>query len=558
MKKLNNNFIIIFFTAFIIFGISLIKDFGVSFDEGSNRLYGLVNGNYILKTFLPKNRYENIFKNITSEKFSEKIQQKKPTDLHEFPDRAYGVIFELPVTAIEMILNFNSNNEVYLYRHLMTFLLYSISLIFFYLLLKKIFKNKLLSFLGVLFLITHPRIFANSFYNSKDIVFLSFFIITTYFGYSYLLKKKFKNLLFFCFFSACSINLRAIGFVLPLMVYSNIVAKNFNFNNFIKKDSLLIPILTVFFLYIIWPFIWNDPINNFIYVITWFKEIPINIINYYNGSDLNALNTPWHYLLTWFTITTPSYLLISIILGSFILLKNIVYKINNIKFLIQILLFLLILPVLLAIVLNIALYDGWRHFYFISPFLIIICILCFEQLFKKINLWHSKLLIAFLCLLFLKNIYNLYQLHPHQFLYFNKDVIKNPLEKFEKDYWGLTNKIVLDNFLDKIDRKEIIYGFTGSMLPLSIEFIDKLHNRKFKHYCSVKKNEIRPFYFFANNRYHPPYDFLKKHGSVIYEYKLDNVTINGVYEFESLSKYTFLANNYFDFEFNPLNHCLAN
>ena len=41
-------FLIIFFVS----GVSLVKNYGISFDEESNRLYGLVNGNYILKTFI--------------------------------------------------------------------------------------------------------------------------------------------------------------------------------------------------------------------------------------------------------------------------------------------------------------------------------------------------------------------------------------------------------------------------------------------------------------------------------------------------------------------------
>ena len=244
----------IFLIFFFIFGVSLIKNYGISFDEESNRLYGLVNGNYILKTFLSEKKHDKIFNKITSEKFSEKIKIKKPTPLHEFPDRAYGVIFELPVTAMEILLDFSTFHDSFFFRHFMTFFLYTISLIFFYLLLNKIFKNKILSFLGIVFLITYPRIFAHSFYNSKDIVFMSLFIITTYFGYSYLLKKKLKNFLLFCFFSACSINLRSIAFVLPLMVYSNILLESYRSKNFKNKSIYLMPIVIIFFYISFGPF----------------------------------------------------------------------------------------------------------------------------------------------------------------------------------------------------------------------------------------------------------------------------------------------------------------
>ena len=39
----------------------------------------------------------------------------------------------------------------------------------------KIFNSRFIAILGPILLISNPRIFADSFYNSKDIVFLSFF-----------------------------------------------------------------------------------------------------------------------------------------------------------------------------------------------------------------------------------------------------------------------------------------------------------------------------------------------------------------------------------------------
>ena len=135
MIKTNKKNIIIlfFFTLYLLIGLKNVNNYGISFDEEGNRLYGLVNGNYILKSFLSEDRYDSIFNNITSEQFSEKIKIKQPTPLHEFADRAYGVIFELPVTAIEILLNFDHNYDVYVFRHLMTFLFFFISMIIFFL-----------------------------------------------------------------------------------------------------------------------------------------------------------------------------------------------------------------------------------------------------------------------------------------------------------------------------------------------------------------------------------------------------------------------------------------
>ena len=224
------NLIIVFFFSYLFIGFNIYKDYGISFDEETNRLYGLINGNYILKNFLNENFYDKIFSEVTQSKFPDKINIKDPTNLHDFFDKAYGAFFELPLATLEVILNIKDDREVFLFRHLITFIFFWFSLIYFYLLLKKIFNNDIISFFGVILLIIHPRIFANSFYNSKDIIFLGLFVIANYYGFSLIHKKKIKNIILFCFFSAGLINLRLFGAIVPITIFIN-----FFINNYKKK-----------------------------------------------------------------------------------------------------------------------------------------------------------------------------------------------------------------------------------------------------------------------------------------------------------------------------------
>ena len=251
--------------------------------------------------------------------------------------------------------------------------------------MRKLFKNHAIAISGPIILISNPRIFADSFYNSKDIVFLSFFLITSYLAYSYLSKKKIKNLIFLAFFSACSINLRAIAIVIPMMVYIDLIINSYQ-NKFFKKEIIYFPILSLCFLYIIWPLLWENPIDNLIYVMNWFKEIPINITNFYLGSDHNAINPPWHYLIVWILSTTPIFYLILMFFGIFFFLLN---K-KEYPLLTKIVLFTILIPFSLVIIFEIALYDGWRHFYFIAPFLTIFCLVSIDQLLKLKNFKYFK------------------------------------------------------------------------------------------------------------------------------------------------------------------------
>ena len=194
-------------------------------------------------------------------------------------------------------------------------------MIIFYIFMIKIFNSRFIAILGPILLISNPRIFADSFYNSKDIVFLSFFLITSYFAYSYLKKKKIKNFLLLAFFSACSINLRSIAIVIPMMVYIELILTSYQ-NKVFKKELIFLPALSLFFSLRDLAFLWENPIQSLLHVIYWFKELPNNqITNYYLGSDHNSMNTPWHYLIIWILIHLLFYLVL-IILGIIIFAKK--------------------------------------------------------------------------------------------------------------------------------------------------------------------------------------------------------------------------------------------
>ena len=46
--KINNLYILLFFLSYFIFGIFLIQDYGISWDESAERMHGFVSGNYVL------------------------------------------------------------------------------------------------------------------------------------------------------------------------------------------------------------------------------------------------------------------------------------------------------------------------------------------------------------------------------------------------------------------------------------------------------------------------------------------------------------------------------
>ena len=81
-----------------------------------------------------------------------------------------------------------------------------------------IFKNKLYAFLGTVILYTSPRIFAQSFYNDKDLVFLSFFIFLIFFSVKFIKKPIYYNAFLLGLFSAMACSIRIIGIYVIFLV----------------------------------------------------------------------------------------------------------------------------------------------------------------------------------------------------------------------------------------------------------------------------------------------------------------------------------------------------
>ena len=90
-KKFKINLLIFFiFLIYFIIGINIYKDYGISFDENINRDNGFVSLKYI---------FEKIGINADLSKFVVDIP-----NLSDYKDKAYGVVFDLPLAFFEFFL----------------------------------------------------------------------------------------------------------------------------------------------------------------------------------------------------------------------------------------------------------------------------------------------------------------------------------------------------------------------------------------------------------------------------------------------------------------------
>ncbi|MCX5872938.1 MAG: glycosyltransferase family 39 protein [Deltaproteobacteria bacterium] len=143
-------FLIIAYGLFLIVGIAICSDYGVSWDELSQDAYGRRNIEFILEGRPFPEGWDAVY---------------------------YGPVFSSTAYALASLISPHEDRTHFLVVHFITFLYFYTSVVFFFRLAKSYLGSDYWALLAAALLVTSPRIFADSFYNPKDIPFLSAMII---------------------------------------------------------------------------------------------------------------------------------------------------------------------------------------------------------------------------------------------------------------------------------------------------------------------------------------------------------------------------------------------
>ena len=534
--------VIISFIIFFFVGLSIFKDYGLSNDEPFQRTVGY----YWLIELLQKFSQDYELINVITQKFKLMYWSDFVTAGNLIQ---YGILFDTFAAFIEEIFAIKENQNAFYLKHILTFLIFFISSIFFYKIILERFKNPLFALLITFFYVTSPRIFAESFYNCKDIVFMSLIVLSMYYALRLFDRLNYINIFYFSLFSAFATNVRVMGFLIFLLFliflfFISLEEKNFIRKNIFKFFMLIFsfPLIMVTF----WPFLWEAPLMNFLFTIKSFANYNMSFEILYLGNYHDIKSLPWHYIPVWIFATTPIIFLIFFLTGFIttmvLFLNNFLNLTEKNKLLKSIdqkkdffMLFFFIIPIFMIIFLNSTLYTGWRHLYFIFPSIVYSIAVGLKYIYGK-NFFKPYLkaisLIIFLSLTI--NTYNLVKLHPYQNIYFNFLFEKKANNLFEIDYWGLGNVEALSFIEKNKDNNEKInlkiasfspFEYSGLILESAIlkdfAFIgtsNKDHKYIFTNYIFDKNPKYEKKYLIPNN-----YD-------KIFSLKRGNVIINEVYK----------------------------
>lgn len=445
-----NKVTVTLFLSYLILGSMVFSHYGVSWDEPISRANGGVNVKFIGERIAPFLLTDSI---------------RAFPDLNDWQDKDYGVAFETTVVALEQLFRLTDISDIFLFRHLATFLFFYCGVLALYAIVRQRYGDYRIGLLAATMFILSPRFFADSFYNSKDIVFAAAFLIAVYTLVRFLSKPNVFWAITHGFASALAIDVRIMGIVIPVATLAIFVVSLCKREAALSKHGAFYAcyfLSTIVFTVMMFPWLWSDPIRNFVIALKNMSNFRWDQYILYMGSYVRATEIPWHYAPVWIAITTPIVYLGLFVVGAVTTVRNIVS--NHLRLWSDdserqdfIFLAIFFVPIISVVLLRSVLYDGWRQLYFLYPFLILIGVRGFVALLSLSVSSHLRryVLIATVGMGLTLNAIWMIRAHPLQNVYFNLFAGKGWVTKFDVDYWGLANRDAFEYILENDNRTSI-------------------------------------------------------------------------------------------------------
>lgn len=458
--------------------------------------------------------------------------------------RDYGIVVELPLYVLEKKLAPHEPAKSIFIRHLACYMLYCFGVFIFYITLLKLRFKPIWAFAGVLMLVISPRVYGHAFINSKDVPLMVFYIFSYFSLLLFIEKPDFKRSVLHAFTCALLIDTRITGVIivpLTLLFYAL-----FEFQKSDKKikqvvsfellKQLKVYLISVAILvYVFWPFLWPNPIKNFLVAFLNMSHYRWKGYSLLFGEFLYSYETPWYFAIAWIGITTPLVYLILFFTGIYSIiiqvLKQKMQALKKIEFLEKIMpLCLLSAPLLAIILLKSVLYDTWRHIYFVYPFLIILALYGAQTLMSKIQRNRLKWALAATFFAYINiELVKMMQSFPNEYVYFNelvRDTPNNIRLKYDMDYWGTSFRQGLEKILE-VDQRDTV-KITGNVYPCYSNYVLLKHlDPKCRLQYVLEEKDAD--YYLTTYRFKPN-DHQNLEKNKIYSIKYKNSEILGVYK----------------------------
>jgi hypothetical protein len=416
MRRIIRIISLVLFCGYLIIGIFIHPHYGVPIDEYSQIDLGRVN-------------YERI--------------RYGSGEIQEHYDRHYGPAFEIPLYVLGRLAANITGADGMAVRHGSVFMFFALSLVSFYLLAERLYGHPGYGLLGTVLLALYPRFFAESFYNSKDMVFVAITIHSLLF-FSFYRGKTVIPLLVAASLTGFGIAVRAQGLLL-LGIYT-LAVMGWGYGT-PKKRIVHAAVFMAVAVGVAWasfPLFWNNFWENII----GFWRVSANqigVATYYFGKFYVSPDIPWHYHFVWIGISAMLSVVVLSLFGVTAFLSQSILHKRKITPIFVALFGIVAGTLAVSVGMHPRSYDGWRHIYYVYPALITFAIFPIHCLFEAKHRVAVRIAIGcvtFLLIDVLSAAIFLLKNHPRQYVYFNMLAggYRQAKSQFDFDYWGISLK----------------------------------------------------------------------------------------------------------------------
>lgn len=518
--KWDKYFIILVFLVFLMVGIKIYRDYGISSDELTERVSTVVNAKYVMDVL-----------GIDTSGI-------EVPELSEYPDRYYGTILQMPT----MILETGGRNlrDIFQGRHLYTFMICMAGYVAFFFLCKTIFGSNLAGLTGAMMVALYPRFFAEQFYNIKDMVFTSTFMAAMFFSVK-LIESRFKWRWLFAFVvsAVISTNVRIVGIIFLILILGYllidyILAKAVDgYERQCQAPFLcgIIMIIVYFGLFVLMmPSIWKSPVKGIIEVFAKFSQYDdwdSTIV--FMGKVLNKSEIPWYYIPVWVLISVPVWYILLSMITVIISIREIVRH-SRAHDGLMVMLFsrykyvvwcvsLAAIPWLGIVLMHSTLYNGWRHCYFFVPVIVLFSLFGADFLMKKGKKYFVIIMAAIIIGLGAQTMW-IWNNHPCEMVYLNS-IGKYFGAYFDRDYWHVSTLSAFRYIAESEPGEKFSVGTSGNDLYMYL-LEDEERNRI--------EEEEEPLYYIETYRGKVGNELRKDGYEEIYSRVVDGYKIATIYK----------------------------
>ena len=342
--------------VFTAVGVAVLDDYGVSWDEFYQRDIALETIRYVLG---------------------------QDDELLRSHDRFYGTTFEMPLLIVERVLGLQDDTRALLLsRHILSHLFFIAGGFFCYLLTRRLFGSTVIALFAMLLFLLHPRLYAESFVNTKDVPLAAMFMVALFLTHRAFRKDAVGAFLLCGLAVGVLVNIRVLGVVLFAAVPAAraldwLFASGERGGKHALVTGGVFVLAAMFALYATLPYLWANPVERAVEMFATLSHHPTVFPQLFQGELTIGDDLPPRYIPTWIAITTPPVALLLGVAGTVAVLRRgwagprDILRHADLKF------GFLLIGCLLAtwaavVVFTPSIYNGWRQTYFLyAPFCVL-------------------------------------------------------------------------------------------------------------------------------------------------------------------------------------------